>query len=416
MSFYSKFFQGDKTIWVIYGLLCLISLVEVYSSSVSLILNEGNHWGLIVKHATFLIIGASVVLLLQTVPYKVFATTAVVLLPVAFFLLLYTLASGEETNDASRWISIMGIKFQPSELAKLCLLIFVSYLLGRMQEDEGVSNKAVGIILGVMLLFLGLIATENLSTAAMLGGICMAMIFIGRIKWTYLMMLAAGFAGIAVVLLALSQMPIVRQAVPRIETWESRITTFGSDSLMSDTTYHVNDKNRQSCYGKMAVSQGIIGKGPGNSEVSRIISQAYNDFIYAIIIEELGLLGGLFVLSLYVWLLIKAGLIASKIAKNHPDKPFPMLLIIGCVLMITSQAIVNMSVAVGLIPVTGQPLPLISKGGTSIIITSIYFGIMLSVSKYAVQRDDQPDLVSDDLKGKILSKTSDMLDQINKVK
>lgn len=382
MSLSSKrLFQGDLVIWAIYFWLCMISLIEVYSAGSSLSYKSGDFMAPLFKQAIFLGIGTAVVWVIHSIPCRFFKL-GVVLYPISIFLLILTLIIGAKENDGARWLNF-GIKFQPSEIAKGALVLFVALILSFGQTEEGADKRAMKIILFATCLTCALIVTENLSTAALLFATVFVMMFIGRVPTKQLGKIV-GVCLLGVVLLATIVTIFPKEKLNeskllhRASTWVDRVKDHTSDKeTMSDTIF-LRD-HAQEARAKIAIaSSNMIGKMPGNSEQRDHLAQAYSDFIYAIIIEEMGVLGAVFVAFLYIILLFRAGRIASMCERN-----FPAYLTMGLAILLVIQAMVNMLVAVGLIPITGQPLPLISRGGTSTIINSVYFGMILSVSRYA---------------------------------
>lgn len=382
MSLSSKrLFQGDLVIWAIYFWLCMISLIEVYSAGSSLSYKSGDFMAPLFKQAIFLGIGTAVVWVIHSIPCRFFKL-GVVLYPISIFLLILTLIIGAKENDGARWLNF-GIKFQPSEIAKGVLVLFVALILSFGQTEKGADKRAMKIILFATCLTCALIVTENLSTAALLFATVFVMMFIGRVPTKQLGKIV-GVCLLGVVLLATIVTIFPKEKLNeskllhRASTWVDRVKDHTSDKeTMSDTIF-LRD-HAQEARAKIAIaSSNMIGKMPGNSEQRDHLAQAYSDFIYAIIIEEMGVLGAVFVAFLYIILLFRAGRIASMCERN-----FPAYLTMGLAILLVIQAMVNMLVAVGLIPITGQPLPLISRGGTSTIINSVYFGMILSVSRYA---------------------------------
>lgn len=382
MSLSSKrLFQGDLVIWAIYFWLCMISLIEVYSAGSSLSYKSGDFMAPLFKQAIFLGIGTAVVWVIHSIPCRFFKL-GVVLYPISIFLLILTLIIGAKENDGARWLNF-GIKFQPSEIAKGALVLFVALILSFGQTEEGADKRAMKIILFATCLTCALIVTENLSTAALLFATVFVMMFIGRVPTKQLGKIV-GVCLLGVVLLATIVTIFPKEKLNeskllhRASTWVDRVKDHTSDKeTMSDTIF-LRD-HAQEARAKIAIaSSNMIGKMPGNSEQRDHLAQAYSDFIYAIIIEEMGVLGAVFVAFLYIILLFRAGRIASMCERN-----FPAYLTMGLAILLVIQAMVNMLVAVGLSPITGQPLPLISRGGTSTIINSVYFGMILSVSRYA---------------------------------
>lgn len=382
MSLSSKrLFQGDLVIWAIYFWLCMISLIEVYSAGSSLSYKSGDFMAPLFKQAIFLGIGTAVVWVIHSIPCRFFKL-GVVLYPISIFLLILTLIIGAKENDGTRWLNF-GIKFQPSEIAKGALVLFVALILSFGQTEKGADKRAMKIILFATCLTCALIVTENLSTAALLFATVFVMMFIGRVPTKQLGKIV-GVCLLGVVLLATIVTILPKEQLDeskllhRASTWVDRVKDHTSDKeTMSDTIF-LRD-HAQEARAKIAIaSSNMIGKMPGNSEQRDHLAQAYSDFIYAIIIEEMGVIGAVFVAFLYIILLFRAGRIASMCERN-----FPAYLTMGLAILLVIQAMVNMLVAVGLIPITGQPLPLISRGGTSTIINSVYFGMILSVSRYA---------------------------------
>ncbi len=382
MSLSSKrLFQGDLVIWAIYFWLCMISLIEVYSAGSSLSYKSGDFMAPLFKQAIFLGIGTAVVWVIHSIPCRFFKL-GVFLYPISIFLLILTLVIGAKENDGARWLNF-GIKFQPSEIAKGALVLFVALILSFGQTEKGADKRAMKIILFATCLTCALIVTENLSTAALLFATVFVMMFIGRVPTKQLGKIV-GVCLLGVVLLATIVTIFPKEKLNeskllhRASTWVDRVKDHTSDKeTMSDTIF-LRD-HAQEARAKIAIaSSNMIGKMPGNSEQRDHLAQAYSDFIYAIIIEEMGVLGAVFVAFLYIILLFRAGRIASMCERN-----FPAYLTMGLAILLVIQAMVNMLVAVGLIPITGQPLPLISRGGTSTIINSVYFGMILSVSRYA---------------------------------
>jgi len=396
MDLLRNIFKGDKVVWIIFLCLCLISVVEVFSASSTLIYDSGNHWAPITRHASFLAGGALVVIFFHNVPYRWFQLLPRLLLPLAgIFLILLLVFDNlhlggllviEKTNEAGRWVKLLGIPFQPSEFAKMGVIIATAYYLSRGQNEKGASPKAFWQILRVAGITCLLILPENYSTAALLFIVVYMMMIVGRIQARKL--LALGALLLAAVLLFVGFLFVTPDSslekIPlghRFTTVKGRIADFVSSEEVPPSKYNISD-NAQVGHARIAVAtSGILGKGPGNSVQRDFLSQAYSDFIFAIIIEELGLLGGGFVVFLYLWLLIRCWRIANKC-----ERTFPAFLVLGIGLILVTQAMFNMMVAVGLAPVTGQPLPLISRGGTSTIINCVYIGLILSVSRYNIEQ------------------------------
>jgi cell division protein FtsW len=330
----------------------------------------------------FLLVGLGVVLGTHALNPKYF-TLLGICLPVACILLVATRFMGDSINGSSRWIVIGGISFQPSEIAKLCLIAYTAFLLSRQKENT--ENKSFRWIMIATAVTCGIIFIDNGSTALMLAGIIFLMMFVGQVplkKLGKLLLYVGVVIGLLCVVILFVPKTTMAKILPRSETWVERFNDFGGHKGVHDEAFVINDDNYQVSHANIAIANGsLFGKFPGNSAERDFLPQAYSDFIYAIIIEETGLIGGFFVLLLYVILFIRAGIIA-----NRSEKLFPKLLVMGAALILVTQALANMAVAVGLIPVTGQTLPLVSRGGTSTIITCIYFGMILSVSRYEIPK------------------------------
>ena len=394
MDLIKDLFKGDKVIWIIFLFLCLISVVEVFSAASTLTYKSGDHWGPITQHSVILMVGAFIVVLVHNIPCKYFSVLPFFLLPLSCILLLFVMGmgiiTGDRVNGAARWMTFFGIQFQPSELAKMAVIIVTAFILSKFQEEDGANPKAFKYIMWITGIVFILIAPENGSTAALLAGVVFLMMLIGRVPWKQIGKLV-GIVGLGLTLLVSVIViipPSVYENVPgthRFSTWQSRIKGFFEDKGAIPAAKFDIDKDAQVAHANIAIAtSNVIGKMPGNSVQRDFLSQAFSDFIFAIVIEELGLLGGAFIVMLYLWLLIRAGRIAKR-----SEKHFPAFLVMGIALLLVSQAMLNMMVAVGLFPVTGQPLPLISKGGTSTLINCAYIGMILSVSRYVADKEEQ---------------------------
>ena len=390
MDLIKDIFKGDKVIWIIFLFLCLISIVEVFSAASTLTYKSGDHWGPITQHSVILMVGAFIVVLVHNIPCKYFRVIPFFLLPLSCILLLAVMIMGNYVNGAARWMTFFGIQFQPSELAKMAVIIVTAFILSRFQEEENAHPKAFKYIMWIIGIVFILIAPENGSTAALLFGVVFLMMVIGRIPWKQLGILVGGVAlfltlFVSVIMITPASKYRDLPMMHRVETWQNRIKGFFEDKEAVPAAKYDIDKDAQIAHANIAIATShVIGKMPGNSVQRDFLSQAFSDFIFAIIIEELGLIGGAFIVMLYLWLLIRAG----KIAKRC-EKTFPAFLIMGIAMLLVAQAMLNMMVAVGLFPVTGQPLPLISKGGTSTLINCAYIGMMLSVSRYVADKEEQ---------------------------
>jgi len=383
--------HGDLGIWAVFLLLCGISLIEVYSASSRMTFVSGAYWDPIMQHGSFMLMGIFIAWLVHFIPcnyFKLFSTIGIFL---SLFLLIAVLAIGQKTNDAGRWIQIGFIRFQPSELAKLSLVGFSCFILSSLRDEKGASMTGFKIVALAAFITIVLIFTENASTAFIIAIVMFGICFYAQIRKKILIgALCLGALGIGSVFgvaysipeKTLNEWQMSSGPLHRVPTWVHRITD--KQERPENPRDYRPQENPQKAYAKVAIAtSNIIGRGPGNSRQRDFIPQAFSDFIYAIIIEELGFLGALVVLSLYLILMYRSMRIARKCKAL-----FPSYLVMGLALMIVVQAMMNMAVAVGAFPVTGQPLPLVSRGGTSLFITSTYIGIILSVSHTAKKKPE----------------------------
>lgn len=376
--------KGDPVIWIVVIGLSIFGLLAVYSSTGSLAFKRhgGNTEFFLFKQLVFISIGLFFMWLCHLLDYRYYSRIGQLLLIISVPLLLYTLLFGVEINQARRWLSIpgTGLTFQTSDLAKLALIIYLARFLSRTQEEIKNFKKAFVPLLIYVSMICVLIAPANLSTALVLFSTCLLLMFIGRIPIVYIMavLLAGSLLFFALAFAVLNTPDEKLTSVARLKTWKSRIETFVDKK-------EDNNANYQSDQAKIAIAGGnIIGRGPGNSMQRSTLPLAYADFIYAIIIEEYGLIGGVAVLLLYLTLLLRTIRIVIK-----SPRAFGALLAAGLSFSLVIQALINMGVAVNLFPVTGLALPLISMGGTSTIFTALAFGIILSVSRHIEQEPAQ---------------------------
>lgn len=362
--------KGDKVIWGVVIILTVFSILAVYSSTTTLAYRtrQGNTEYYLIKHLSILVFGFILMFLAHKVKYIYYARISQLAIIISVPLLLYTLLFGASINEASRWTTLPGINlmFQPSDFAKLALIMFVARMLAKRQDNIKDFKSAFIPILTPVLLICGLILPANFSTAALLFVTCIVLMFIGRVNLRYI----GAMIGIGAVVLALflSFLYFSPKSSGRLGTWQNRIEHFVDGD--SEENYQVEQA-------KIAIANGgLLGKLPGNSMQKNFLPNPFNDFIYAIIIEEYGLAGAVIVLLMYLILLYRGIRIVSKSPGNYGA-----FLAIGVTFSLVFQAMINMAVAVNLVPVTGQPLPLVSMGGTSIWFTSIALGIILSVSK-----------------------------------
>ncbi len=378
--------KGDRWIWIIVILLSGFSLLAVYSSVGTLAYKEGKGTELyLFKHFSIIIAGFILMYFSHTLDYRYYAGISKVLMLITIPLLLYTLVFGNKVNEASRWVTIPVINqtFQTSDLAKLALITFLARMLSRTQVEIDDLRKSFIPIMGAVSLVFILIALANLSTALMLFGVSLLLLLIGRVS----------FKKIAVVsVVGMLLLSVVLLLGPRRKTYMSRVSAFfKTEQVDTHNTQPVSfqdDKNYQANNAKIAIATGgLFGKGPGNSVQRNVLPHPYSDFIFAIIIEEYGMIGGTIILFLYLALMYRC----IRIVTMSP-KAFGAFLAAGLGFSLTIQALANMAVAVGLGPVTGVPLPLVSMGGTSILFTSIALGIILSVSRNIEELKDKGEL------------------------
>ena len=398
MNVINKILRGDKVIWIVALILSIISLIVVYSATSALAVSkyEGDTGKVLMKHLAMIVFGFVMMILASRLNYKRYAKIALLLMIPCLALLLYTLVFGRNINDASRSINVGGFSFQPSEMAKI---ILITYLARQLIMMEGSVYKFKDFLIKLALPILvtaALIFSENLSTAVILVAVCMVLLFIGRVKILHLLALVglcivgmAAYLGYDAVktnienkhgraaqqeMVIGEQVEVYHEKQNRIQTWANRLKSMGEDKENVDP---FDDRHMQRTYADIAVaSSSIFGKGPGKSEQRNFLPHPYSDFIYAIIIEEYGLIGAVVVLMLYVILFTRVLRIVIK-------KPltFGSLMAFGLGFLVILQAMVNMGVSIGLLPVTGQPLPFVSMGGTSLMATGLIIGMILSVTR-----------------------------------
>lgn len=408
----SNIFKGDKVIWMVFFFLCVISVIEVFSASSELTYKGGNYMAPILRHIGLLILGIASMVVTLNIQCKYFKIITPFLLLGSILLLLIVWVTGNATNGASRWIGIMGFQFQPSEFAKGAMVLATAQILSAMQTENGADKHALKYILLIWFAVVPLIFIENFSTAALLSAVVFMMMIIGRVPGKQLgiiLALVVGFMAVALSVIwitgtdqselenknALTEQVDKanenagkdKKILHRMDTWKSRINKFLAHKDVPPSEVDL-DKDAQVAHANIAIATSNgYGKGPGNSVERDFLSQAFSDFIFAIIIEEMGIEGAIAVAFLYIILLFRTGKIARRCENN-----FPALLAMGLALLLVTQALFNMCVAVGLAPVTGQPLPLISRGGTSTIINCVYIGVILSISRSAKKKENNSDL------------------------
>jgi len=363
-----RYIKGDKIIWVVVLILLVISLLSVYSSTGSLAYQHrsGNTFFYLFRQLKFILLGLAIIFFVHLIPYRIFSRVSVIALYITIPLLLLTLIIGTNINEATRWLQVpgIGLTIQPSDFAKIALVMYVAKILSVNQNNIKDFKGVFGKISVAILVTCALILPANFSTAAIVFVTAFSLMFVGRIPVRYLSLMV--FIGIFAFSIFIGGAMLFKQE-GRISTWKNRIENF------------VNGEgdNYQADQAKVAIVQGgLFGKGPGNSTQRNLLPHPYSDFIYAIIIEEYGtLLGGILMIALYLWLFFRAGLIIRR-----SKSTYGAFLAFGLSMGLVLQAFVNMAVAVGLVPVTGQTLPLVSMGGSSIFFTSMATGMILSVS------------------------------------
>ena len=373
-------FTGDAYIWFIVLSLCAISFLEVGSASNTLTYKSGNILKPILSHGGFLVAGIGVGILMGRLDYRKYAFGAGIVWFISFALCISLLFVGQDVNGASRWMGVAGFNFQPSEFAKVSFVVIVSGLLGihyHKQETVGEQAWVRHTVLGLCLLMCLVIGKENYSTAIIIFIWTYLMLFIGKVSgrflWrVFLYALLLVSIGVAVAMFVSSS-----KEVARTGTAKGRIERFlAPKATGSPAEYEITGDNFQETYARIGIAKGsLLGTGPGNGEIRYYLPQAFSDFIYVVILEELGLLGGGFVLFLYLLLLYRALQFARG---NHGEQA--RFLVMGISLLIVMQALINICVAAGVIPVTGQTLPLVSRGGSSILVMGLLFGILLGIT------------------------------------
>ncbi|OUS03503.1 cell division protein FtsW [Flavobacteriales bacterium 33_180_T64] len=388
--------KGDRLIWAIAALLAIFSFLPVYSaaSNLAYVGGSGNTFSFFVKHFMHLFLGFAIMYGVHKIPYRYFRGLSMVMIPIVTVLLIVTMLQGTTIDgaNASRWIQIpfVGMSFQTSTLAAVVLMVYVARYLSKIQDRKVMFVETLLPLWVPVFFILVLILPANFSTTAIMFLMVMMLAFIGGYPVKYLaVVIGTGIVALILFVLVAKAFP---DAMPnRVDTWISRVENFanGEDT---EADYQIEKA-------KIAIASGdIFGRGPGKSQQKNFLPQSSSDFIFAIIIEEYGLLGGLFLLVLYSWLLFRIVIVSQK-----SDTVFGKLLVLGVGLPIIFQALINMAVAVELFPVTGQTLPLISSGGTSIWMTCLAIGIILSVSAKREQIKEQE--INEDNPLEILSET-----------
>jgi cell division protein FtsW len=362
--------QGDRVIWIVTLFLSFISILAVYSAISTLGYKaDGNNTRFLIKQVVMISLGLGIMYWLQKVKLNYITRLSKILVFISAGLLAYALLFGANLNSADRWIKIpiIGMTFQPSDLAKIALIIHTARMLAIKRDQLHSFKEGVWPILWPILLLCGLILRANFSTAAILAFVCFMLMFLAGVPMRHLnKLILSAFAGIIVIIAIGESAP---NLLPRYKTWKNRIINKAKND---------NDGNYQTDLAKYAIWEGgIIPKGPGSSSTRNFMPHPYSDMIYPFIIEEYGsVLGGIGLMLLYLILFYRS----IKLSKNNP-KMSGQLIAIGLAFMLTLQAIVNMGVAVSLFPTTGQPLPLVSMGGTSTLFTCLSIGLILSLTR-----------------------------------
>jgi len=374
----AKIFKGDAVIWGVIAMLSIFSILAVYSSTGTLAFKYqgGNTLYYLLRHGFLLLIGFAIIFITHKIPVIIYLKISQILLFISIPLLVWTLIRGINLNEASRWLTIpgIGLSFQTSDLAKFSLIIFIARFLAKNQGHIKDFKTGFRSIIIWIIIVCGLILPANFSTAAMLFFTSLILLFLGRVKIQYLLyVIGIGIAGVAIFVIIAINLPEQKQG--RVGTWKKRIENYFSGK---------SEENFQVEQSKIAIaSGGFIGKGPGNSIQRNFLPHPYSDFIFAIIVEEYGVAGAFILIALYLVLLFRAGTIVRK-----STSAFAAFLSMGLVISLIFQAFINMAVAVNLFPVTGQTLPLVSMGGTSIIFTCAAFGIILSISQNVIKKPE----------------------------
>lgn len=380
-----RLFQGDKIIWIVFFIICAISGVEVFSATSRQISDSGSYWSPVIRHLMFLAAGIFIIWFIN-----LYSIDQVKKIGKYFYLagvagiIWAQFDSSSQINGSARWISLGFITFQPMEFVKLGLVMLTAKIIAGHQDSKGTKETALISILKLGLLPILIILKENLSTAFILSLTLFLMLLIAKAPWKQMLKVvgictAIGVVGICAIMLTPDSVAKGDGFGNKVITWKNRIKDMGNSDPIDPATYQIVDDQR--AHANMAIaSSHLIGCGPGNSVQRDNIPHAYSDFIYAIILEELGLIGGIFVLLLYLTLLYRCGKIA-----NRCEKMYPAMLAIGIGIIIVSQAMLHMYISVGDF-VTGQPLPLISQGGTSVMINCVYIGILLCISKDTLKK------------------------------
>lgn len=399
--------KADKYIWAIYIAILVISVIELYSAS-SREVTATNVFAPLLRHGQMLVLGAIFTILISRMHYRWLYPLTPIFVTLTILLGVYVLFKGDIINGARRSTTLLGIAIQPSELLKLAVVLVIARVMSRQQADRGVRTAGVAWSAAIVLLCGGLLFSQGLTNTLLLMGISFAMMLIAGVEWKkfFCVLLAYGVVGAGAMIMKHESKPDYSPeewtyitengkdysgktvTITRSGTQQNRIARWLGNDSVAKYDEPITSENRQEQYSYMAQANGgLIGNLPGNSRETARLPLAFSDYIFAIVIEDWGFVGGLILLALYLWLLTRAGAIASRCSRV-----FPALLVMGMAVLIVLQALFHMAIVTGVFPVSGQPLPLISKGGSSILATSIAFGIMLSVSRFAVQSNKKREI------------------------
>ena len=398
----------DRTYWVLFFALIIVAIISLFSASSTLAFqaDSGGVLGPIMSQITFILAGIAVAFFLQFIPSKlIIKIIGYGGFFIAFVLLLLTFTElGVEINGAKRWLTIFGITFQPSELVKLTLIIIASDLFSKIKTEQD-QKRYFFIVISITMIICLIIFMSNLSTAVLLGGIIILLAFLARVHIKYWgSLLAIIFAILISTYFIVDKCFIeknrsINGPFERLITQVGRINDMLEENDTPDEEFRITDDNFQRSHAKIAIARGgtsPLGVLPGNSQQRNILPQAFADYIFAIIVEEWGIIGAAALIFLYLSILFRACLTSSRYNDYSA-----MLMVMGLALMLTCQALVSMMVSVGIGPVTGQPLPMISRGGTSALITSVYFGIIMRVSREQTLRKAKQQAVVDESRGEV---------------
>lgn len=399
--------KADKYIWAIYIAILVISVIELYSAS-SREVTATNVFAPLLRHGQMLVLGAIFTILISRMHYRWLYPLTPIFVTLTILLGVYVLFKGDIINGARRSTTLLGIAIQPAELLKLAVVLVIARVMSRQQADRGVRTAGVAWSAAIVLLCGGLLFSQGLTNTLLLMGISFAMMLIAGVEWKkfFCVLLAYGVVGAGAMIMKHESKPDYSPeewtyitengkdysgktvTITRSGTQQNRIARWLGNDSVAKYDEPITSENRQEQYSYMAQANGgLIGNLPGNSRETARLPLAFSDYIFAIVIEDWGFVGGLILLALYLWLLTRAGAIASRCSRV-----FPALLVMGMAALIVLQALFHMAIVTGVFPVSGQPLPLISKGGSSILATSIAFGIMLSVSRFAVQSNKKREI------------------------